>query len=556
MVLSDLFSRRSIRAHITGLTVAALACTALSAAWWIVRRTVTPAVTAKIQREVDRRLGLDLNARTSDIGTLGNVYLRQVTVSSPAPVFRVEAARAIIQPSYLALLAGRLEPRRIALEDVTIAWRTWNLHLPVVWVATGARGSSQARALRGVIEFDGGGKIILQLAVDTDGALALQARAQDLALDQVPELPVGHLSGVASATLDARTTADHNSARIEVDGTIPQFALDDGRAEPIGPLLVRAHSVLDYDRRTQSLRIEDATASLGAAGEITGHLRGGMLLTNPRNLDLDITLGPIDMEAAVACLPLQLRPPPEAPPLAGNLRGNMHIAGPLDRLADWTVAGKLDLSDLRNRAMNAPPSQLASSFTYNVTDATGVEHQIVTGPESADFVPLGELPIFVVQAVTTSEDGGFWGHQGFDFDEIRLSLVEAAQAQGVVRGGSTISQQLAKNLFLNRERTLARKVREAFVTLALESALSKQRLLEIYFNVIEWGPGVYGIGPAARLYFGKDARQLNLEQAAFLASIIPNPSRYGTQLEDGEVSEIWAPRVAQVLAKMNGAITP
>jgi membrane peptidoglycan carboxypeptidase len=121
-----------------------------------------------------------------------------------------------------------------------------------------------------------------------------------------------------------------------------------------------------------------------------------------------------------------------------------------------------------------------------------------------------------------------------------------------VRGGSTISQQLAKNLYLSREKTLARKLREAIVTVALEATVPKQRLLEIYLNVAEWGPGLYGIGPAARHWFGKDARALTPREAAFLARVIPGPIRYHAMWHRGAPSELWLEHVDDLLRTMYG----
>jgi len=127
-----------------------------------------------------------------------------------------------------------------------------------------------------------------------------------------------------------------------------------------------------------------------------------------------------------------------------------------------------------------------------------------------------------------------------------------------VRGGSTITQQLAKNLYLSSERTIARKIREAAITIALEATVPKSRLLEIYLNVVEWGPGVFGIGAAARHWFGKDARALTPKEAAFLASVIPNPVRYDGMRARGAPSAAWEQRVQEILLRMSnqGALGP
>jgi len=133
------------------------------------------------------------------------------------------------------------------------------------------------------------------------------------------------------------------------------------------------------------------------------------------------------------------------------------------------------------------------------------------------------------------------------------ALVTNAQAGGVRQGGSSITQQLAKNLFLSRERTYARKVREALFTMALEASLPKSRLLEIYLNIIEWGPNLYGIGEASRHYFGVPARNLSVQQAVFLATIIPNPVKYHTLFERGALTGSWERRTRDLISKMRGA---
>jgi len=159
----------------------------------------------------------------------------------------------------------------------------------------------------------------------------------------------------------------------------------------------------------------------------------------------------------------------------------------------------------------------------------------------------------VVRAVTTSEDAGFYGHQGFDFDELKNAAAAGLAAGKLQRGGSTITQQLAKNLFLSRDRTLVRKAREALLTVALEGTVPKARLLEIYLNVIEWGPGLHGIGPAARHYFAVDARALTPRQACFLAAIVPSPLRSGAAVAAGRPPALWANRIDALLLKLQQA---
>jgi monofunctional glycosyltransferase len=129
-------------------------------------------------------------------------------------------------------------------------------------------------------------------------------------------------------------------------------------------------------------------------------------------------------------------------------------------------------------------------------------------------------------AVLIAEDGAFFQHSGYDLDEIKESVKRNWRERRFARGASTITQQLAKNLYLSTSKNPLRKIQEFFMAQEMEKNLSKQRIFEIYLNVIEWGDGIYGIEPAAQRYFGKSASALLPEESAILAAMIPNPRRY------------------------------
>ena len=129
-------------------------------------------------------------------------------------------------------------------------------------------------------------------------------------------------------------------------------------------------------------------------------------------------------------------------------------------------------------------------------------------------------------AVLIAEDSAFFQHSGYDIEQIKESAKRNWREKRFTRGASTITQQLAKNLYLSTSRNPLRKVREFFIAQEMEQNLSKQRIFEIYLNVIEWGDGIYGIAPAAQRYFGKSPSELLPEEAAILAAMIPNPRRY------------------------------
>jgi monofunctional biosynthetic peptidoglycan transglycosylase len=143
------------------------------------------------------------------------------------------------------------------------------------------------------------------------------------------------------------------------------------------------------------------------------------------------------------------------------------------------------------------------------------------------WVPFSQISPYIKKAVLISEDDKFWSHEGFDYEAIRKAIEKDVKAKKFKLGGSTITQQLAKNLYLSPEKNIMRKIREAIITWKLERTLSKKRILEIYLNVVEWGDGgIFGIEAASRYYFGKSASSINPEEASRLASVLPNPRKY------------------------------
>ena len=147
------------------------------------------------------------------------------------------------------------------------------------------------------------------------------------------------------------------------------------------------------------------------------------------------------------------------------------------------------------------------------------------------WVPISRVSRHLVHAVLSSEDQKFFGHQGVDWDAIEKSAQEDRKQWRLARGGSTITQQLAKNLFFTTHKSPVRKVRELFVARWLEEDLTKRRILELYLNVIEWGDGVYGAEAAAQRYYGKPASALDADEAAGLAAMIPNPRRINPRVD-------------------------
>ena len=169
-----------------------------------------------------------------------------------------------------------------------------------------------------------------------------------------------------------------------------------------------------------------------------------------------------------------------------------------------------------------------------------------------EWVPYERISAHLKRAVVAAEDARFLDHDGFDWEMIQKALERNERQGKVVAGASTISQQLAKNLFLSGERSWLRKGQEAIITWMLESTLSKRRILELYLNVAEWGDGVFGAQAAARTHFGVPASALTPEQAAWLAVVLPSPKRY----PHGRVTAYLAGQMNTVLARMGAVQIP
>ena len=290
---------------------------------------------------------------------------------------------------------------------------------------------------------------------------------------------------------------------------------------------------------------------LRAAGvEATGRLAVTGGLARPR-VTLDAELPRVALAALLATAGLDL----PAKDL-GSAALSLHLVGPLLEPAALRVTQRLDFH---------PPPQpipaierLKGPFSHQAKDAAGRSYDIRVAPGSPGFVALEEVPELFLRTLLLGEDSNFWGHPGIDLAELPAAIATNVARGAFARGGSTISQQLAKNLFLSREKRLGRKLEEAALALLLDASLGKRRVLEIYLNVIEWGPGVYGLRPAARHYFGREPSELTAKQMAFLVSMIPGPVKYQGSIAGGVPSPFFEGLMATLLAKLASvsALTP
>ncbi len=316
---------------------------------------------------------------------------------------------------------------------------------------------------------------------------------------------------------------------------------------------LRARGVLTADGQ---LRLDDLGAAVGAftvgaAGQLEqsgDHVAGAFRFEAPT----------ANCQSLLDRMPEALLPDLQGARFVGTFDAHGRVSfdsRALDNLElDYAVGDRCRLVDV-------PPwlshDQFQHAFTHRVYMPDGSMADQTTGPGTSNWTSLEDISPYMQVAVLTTEDGAFPRHHGFNRASIRASLIANLKARRFVRGASTITMQLAKNLFLSREKTLSRKLEEVVLTEYLEQAFSKDEIMELYLNVIEFGPAVYGITAAADYYFGRTPAELNLAECLFLSSLLPAPRRYGAMRERGEVPDGWMRtlRTLMEIAHRNGRIT-
>jgi hypothetical protein len=260
-----------------------------------------------------------------------------------------------------------------------------------------------------------------------------------------------------------------------------------------------------------------------------------------------------------SCSALLAAVPHGAAPLLEGVRmdGTFALDGSLAYDSEKPLATRVRL-EVNNQCRIAEvpaainPNRFLNPWQREVKGPDGSPLSIESGPGTPDWTPYEGISPFMETAIVVCEDGGFFAHRGIDYRAIENSIRQNLEVGRFLRGGSTVTMQLAKNLYLSKEKTLSRKLQEAVLTQLLEQQLSKHQLMELYLNVVEFGPGIYGVRQAARYYFNEEPRALSLGQALYLGSILPAPDQAHFR-PDGHVSEHWGQylrRLMQVAHKI------
>jgi hypothetical protein len=356
-----------------------------------------------------------------------------------------------------------------------------------------------------------GGPVFLSMLGVREGDMGLRHVADTrIEADVVVVLPPGE----QTLSIDGR-------------GRVEKLSILDERLakEPLENVQLAWKSKLDARLDGTKLTLNDVEVDLGDIRFLlkgTWERRGGEHV-----VAVDYTIPLMTCERAFGSIPEALVP---------KLKG-MHFAGSLSmkghaRFDTANIKKDYDVDwdgTLSCRITHAPKevvvTRFKNSFTKVVYTPKGEERNMTFGPNEKTWVPLASISHFMSGSVLVTEDGRFYRHRGFDKEAIVNSLQQNIEARRFVRGASTISMQLAKNLYLHRTKTLSRKLQEAVLTMYLEQELTKREMMELYLNIIEYGPMVYGIGPAARHYFNSHPSRLSVSQSMYLASILRNPKK-------------------------------
>jgi penicillin-binding protein 1A len=343
-----------------------------------------------------------------------------------------------------------------------------------------------------------------------------------------------------SADGDAKLSADGGALALSGKAQLTNLSVEQHwlAARPVHGMFLSWRGQVDVALDGSHLKVTDGELTVGrACVDLNAEVEHGGGFTQG-NFDVDVPLS--SCQALLDSAPLGLLPLLSGTRMDGTFAFNAHVEFDTRHLAKlvtkWTIANNCTISAV---PATISPARFSQPWTRTVPGADGQPMTIESGPGTSGWVSLGAISPYMQTAVLVCEDGGFFRHHGFDQEAIRNSIRDNVEAGRFVRGASTISMQLAKNLYLPRRKTLSRKLQEALLTMLLEQELTKQQIMELYLNVIEFGPGIYGIGPAAHYYFGSSAEDLSLGQSLYLASILPNPhvQHFGA---DGHVTPGWS----------------
>jgi penicillin-binding protein 1A len=351
------------------------------------------------------------------------------------------------------------------------------------------------------------------------------------------------LKDVRRATLAADGSADFSEdfETVALDGKLSVHGLSLQRAE-LSPQIVGPWS---FDAALKArARLDGSelvvTSSEAQFGEVRAEL-SGQITNEPerRHVEGRLRVPLSGCQSMLEAMPNGLLPLVRGMRLSGSFGIDFQVrydsGAPKETRVVLAVQNECRVQDV---PAELSPRRFERPFLREVKGPDGSPMSIESGPGTSSWVSLDDMSRHLESAILICEDSRFHAHAGFDFRALEDAIKDDLKQGRFARGASTVSMQLAKNLYLGKEKTLGRKLQEALLTMLLEQQLDKRRILELYLNVVELGPGLYGVGDAAQYYFATPARSLTLGQSLYLASLLPNPtySRFGP---NGKLSPAW-----------------
>lgn len=413
----------------------------------------------------------------------------------------------------------------------------------------------------------------------------LEALAIDLPFLQSGDLMLDLKSTSDSQTLEISLQLDQSNWRLP---HLPEmrFPLTRFKGEFRSSILEDWSRVLGDLSSGIEWRLEDIELAVGASSSISaragGRLSGKVEVHGSKisllGLDADLSLDKVSCQDLAQLVPHALLGPVRAMTLKGVLKPSLQLkyvspsrAPKESSTSDFVQVKVNELS--RRCAFEGMNLELSPSprvtrkgrrvdlsdvlwlndpFTFTIDPQYSGSRSVQVGPETKDFVPYEELPSYVGGAMYLTEETGFWRGGALSIPLVTRALNTNLREGRFVYGGSTITQQLVKNIFLHRDKTLTRKFREGLIAARIVDSISKQRVLELYLNMIEFGPNIFGIQSAARYYFQKDARDINPEEAVFLAMLKVSPRRGEKWKKRGRSPSFtwWKQRSIQIFERL------
>lgn len=523
----------NLRPLLRSLAIAVVALAALA----VLASVLVPPLAASRVRALAHARGLEVAWGRFDLRWPARAEFRDLVVRrAPAGDTVLTAGTAGASARLLPLLGLRVQPELVALDGV-------HLRLP------GSR-FADADTLVPAGE-DGGAEVAPGVRARAEAAVrALLVPARDLPRLRVGDVTVTRggdsLATLTALALDREGAATHLALagvyhgedrvpfdvllRWQVDDRLTgrvQFEVPDPDAPRAQPLILNFDGRVSQDLRARELRI--AEGSTIRIGEATGRVDGLVSAAGPR-FRLGLALDSLGERTIRASVPRVMLGPLTGLEVLGTF--DWHVGIDLDLAQPDSVSFRADVIPhglALDHALSRPsPAAIAGPFTAQIRLPRGRVVTRAIAPHNPHYRPLQRISPYLRDAVLTNEDGGFWRHRGFNTEAIGLAIAANLRAGAYRRGAGTITMQLARNLWLGHSRTLARKGQEVVMAWIVEhlTGLSKERILEVYLNVIEWGPDAHGADEAARYFFATDAAGLSLEESLFLAIVVPSPSKW------------------------------